>query len=75
MKNEKELGLYHIDEETRLKIDNMLLQNAINVANSGTGSRLDIGGESHVQQAWLYLQFEIRRLDPVFYNMIKSQDD
>jgi hypothetical protein len=53
----------------------MLLQNAINVANSGTGSKLDIGDESHVQQAWLYLQFEIRRLDPVFYNMIKSQDD
>ena len=46
MKNEKELGLYHIDEETRLKIDNMLLQNAINVANSETGSKLDIGDES-----------------------------
>lgn len=53
----------------------MLKQNAINVANSGTGSRLDIGGESHVQQAWLAIQFEIRRLDPLFYNMIKSQDE
>jgi hypothetical protein len=53
----------------------MLKQNAINVANSDTGSRLDIGGESHVQQAWLAIQFEIRRLDPLFYNMIKSQDE
>ncbi len=66
---------YHTNTQVRAKIDEMLQQNAINVANSGTGSRLDIGGESHVQQAWLYLQFEIRRLDPVFYNMIKSQDD
>lgn len=72
MKNKKGLGLYHIDEETRLKIDNMLLQNAINVANSGTGSKLDIGDESEVQKAWLALQFEIRRLDPIFYNVIKN---
>jgi hypothetical protein len=50
----------------------MLLQNAINVANSGTGSRLDIGDENEVQKAWLELQFEIRRLDPAFYNVIKN---
>tara|TARA_R110000744_G_scaffold317296_1_gene423933 strand:- start:56 stop:223 length:168 start_codon:yes stop_codon:yes gene_type:complete len=55
-----------------LKIDNMLLQNAINVANSETGSKLDIGDESEVQKAWLALQFEIRRLDPIFYNVIKN---
>lgn len=72
MENKKGLGLYHINEETRLKIDNMLLQNAINVANSGTGSRLDIGDENEVQKAWLELQFEIRRLDPAFYNIIKN---
>ena len=63
---------YHTDKEIRAKIDKMLKQNAINVANSGTGSRLDIGDENHVQQAWLALQFEIRRLDPVFYNIIKN---
>mgnify|MGYP003633526571 FL=1 len=53
----------------------MLKQNACNVANSGTGSRLDIGGDSEVQSAWLELQSKIEQLDPIFYNSIKSQDE
>ena len=72
MENKRGLGLYHIDEETRLKIDNMLLQNAINVANSGTGSKLYIGDDNEVKKSWLELQLEIRRLDPAFYNVIKN---
>ena len=52
----------------------MLLENACNVANSGTGSSKDIGGDTEVEAAWVELQFEIRTLDPIFYNSIKSQN-
>jgi hypothetical protein len=75
MKQKKELGLYLTNKRIRGSIDKMLKQNACNVANSGTGSRLDIGGDSEVQSAWLELQSKIEQLDPIFYNSIKSQDE
>ena len=74
MKEEKELGLYRTNRRIRTAIDDMLLENACNVANSNTGSSKDIGGDLEVENAWLELQFEIRRLDPIFYNTIKSQN-
>lgn len=75
MKQKKELGLYLTDKKTQESIDEILKQNACNVANSGTGSRLDIGGDSEVQLAWLELQSKIKQLDPIFYKSIKSQDE
>lgn len=75
MKEKKELGLYHTNKKVRSSIDKMLKQNACNVANSDTGSQLDIGGDLAVKTAWLELQLDIKRLDPIFYNSIKSQDD
>jgi len=74
MKKVKELGLYHTNRRIRTAIDKMLLENACNVANSGTGSSKDIGGDTEVEAAWVELQFEIRTLDPIFYNSIKSQN-
>ena len=74
MKEKKELGRYHSNKKVKSKIDNLLKKNASNVANSGTMSKKDIGGDSEVQAAWLELQFEIRRLDPLFYNTIKSRN-
>tara|TARA_B110000902_G_C14245033_1_gene563946 strand:+ start:358 stop:519 length:162 start_codon:yes stop_codon:yes gene_type:complete len=53
----------------------MLKQNAINVANSGTKGRLDVGGDDEVKKRWLSIQLKIKELDFELYNLIKNQDD
>lgn len=64
---------YNTDKRTRKKIDKMLEQNASNVANSGTGSKLDIGDDSKVKEAWGIIQVRIKEIDPVFYDIIKER--
>jgi len=64
---------YNDNKSIRLKIDKLLQQNASNVANSDTGSSLDIGGDKEVQWAWEKIQSKIKELDPVFYEIIKSR--
>ena len=64
---------YNDNKSIRLKIDKLLQQNASNVANSNTGSSLDIGGDKEVKWAWEKIQERIKEIDPVFYEIIKSR--
>jgi len=64
---------YNDNKSIRAKIDKLLKQNASNVANSGTGSQNDIGGDEEVQWAWEKIQERIKEIDPVFYEIIKSR--
>tara|TARA_R100001224_G_scaffold39107_2_gene22267 strand:- start:1705 stop:1920 length:216 start_codon:yes stop_codon:yes gene_type:complete len=64
---------YNDNKSIRAKIDKLLMQNASNVANSGTNSRKDIGGDKEVQDAWDKIQQKIKEIDPVFYEIIKSR--
>ena len=54
------------------EIARLLKQNASNVANSGTGSRLDIGDDKAVAIAWRIIQKKIKAIDPNFYEIIKE---
>ena len=64
---------YYDNKSIRAKIEKLLKENASNVANSGTGSRKDIGGNKEVQDAWDKIQQKIKEIDPVFYEIIKSR--
>jgi len=55
------------------EIARLLKQNASNVANSGTGSRLDIGDDKAVAKAWNLIQKKIKAIDPEFYEIIKER--
>jgi len=55
------------------EIARLLKQNASNVANSGTGSRLDIGDDKAVARAWNLIQKKIKAIDPEFYEIIKER--
>jgi len=64
---------YNDNKSIRAKIDKLLQQNTTNVANSGTGSKLDIGDDSKVKEAWERIQAKIKEIDPVFYDIIKER--
>ncbi len=64
---------YNDNKAIRAKIDKLLQQNTSNVANSGTGSKLDIGDDSKVKEAWERIQAKIKEIDPVFYDIIKER--
>jgi len=55
------------------EIARLLKQNASNVANSGTGSRLDIGDDKAVARAWSLIQIKIKSIDPNFYEIINER--
>ena len=55
------------------EIARLLKQNASNVANSGTGSRLDIGDDKAVARAWNLIQKKIKAINPDFYEIIKER--
>ena len=57
------------------EISELLKQNAANVANSGTGSKKDIGGDKEVNQAWQEIEEKIKAIDPTLYEIIKKQND
>lgn len=73
MANKKLTPKYFDNKSIRAKIDKLLLENCSNVANSGTGSRNDIGGDDVVEEAWMDLQAKIKEIDPLFYEVIKSR--
>ena len=64
---------YNDNKSIRARIDKLLEQNASNVANSGTGSKMDIGGEQEVKAEWQEIQSKIKEIDPVFYDIIKER--
>ena len=64
---------YNDNKSIRARIDKLLQQNTTNVANSGTGSKLDIGDDSKVKEAWERIQAKIKEIDPVFYDIIKER--
>ena len=64
---------YNDNKAIRARIDKLLQQNTTNVANSGTGSKLDIGDDSKVKEAWERIQARIKEIDPVFYDIIKER--
>ena len=55
------------------RISELLELNASHVANSGTGSRKDIGDEKEVAKAWKEIQKDIKRIDKDFYEIIKER--
>ena len=63
---------YYDNKAIRETIDKLLEQNSSNVANSGTGSKNDIGDDQAVKEAWGRIQGKIKELDPAFYNIIKE---
>ena len=64
---------YNDNRAIREKIDRLLEKNASNVANSGTGGKLDIGDEEAVKEAWSRIQDKIKELDPAFHHIIKER--
>ena len=73
MTNKKLTPKYWTNKSIRTKIDKLLEQNASNVANSGTGSKNDIGNEEQVKNAWIEMQKQIKDIDSVFYEIIKER--
>ena len=73
MSKKKLTPKYNDNKSIRAKIDKLLEQNAKNVANSGTGSTLDIGDDGKVKEAWERIQAKIKEIDPVFYDIIKER--
>tara|TARA_Y100001963_G_C6590796_1_gene357881 strand:+ start:467 stop:688 length:222 start_codon:yes stop_codon:yes gene_type:complete len=73
MTNKKLTPKYWTNKSIRTKIDKLLEQNASNVANSGTGSKNDIGDEEQVKNAWIEIQKQIKDIDSVFYEIIKER--
>ena len=73
MTNKKLTPKYWTNKSIRTKIDKLLEQNASNVANSGTGSKNDIGDEEQVKKAWGEMQKQIKDIDSVFYEIIKER--
>tara|TARA_R110001606_G_scaffold238510_1_gene386545 strand:+ start:1050 stop:1226 length:177 start_codon:yes stop_codon:yes gene_type:complete len=55
------------------EIAKLLKQNASNVCNSGTKSRLDVGDNKEVEKAWKLIQKVIKQIDPNFYEIIKDR--
>ena len=55
------------------RISELLELNASHVANSGTGSKKDIGGEIEVAKAWKEIQKDIKKIDKEFYEIIKER--
>lgn len=72
-KKKKLTPKYNDNKAIRAKIDRLLEQNSSNVANSGTGSKKDIGDAEAVKRAWSNIQDKIKELDPVFYHIIKER--
>ena len=64
---------YNDNKSIRARIDKLLEKNASNVANSCTGSKLDVGDDSKVKEAWQEIQAKIKDIDPVFYDIIKER--
>ena len=73
MTNKKLIPKYWTNKSIRTKIDKLLEQNASNVANSGIGSKNDIGDEEQVKNAWIEMQKQIKDIDSVFYEIIKER--
>ena len=55
------------------RISELLELNASHVANSGTGSKKDIGDEKEVAKAWKEIQKDIKKIDKDFYEIIKER--
>ena len=64
---------YNDNKAIKEKIDRLLKENASNVANSSTGSRLDIGDDDSVKEAWGIIQEKIKAIYPMFYEIIKER--
>lgn len=64
---------YNDNKAIREAIDKLLEQNSYNVANSGTGSKNDIGDDKAVKEAWGKIQERIKELDPAFHHIIKER--
>jgi hypothetical protein len=72
-KKKKLTPKYNDNKAIRAKIDSLLMENASNVANSGTGSKNDIGDDEDVKRAWSNIQDKIKELDPAFHHIIKER--
>lgn len=65
-----------MDEEKKMKaIDELLWQNARNVANFGTGSKHDLKTKEAFDKAWEDICSKIKEINPEFYKIIKPQND
>tara|TARA_R100001244_G_C5165105_1_gene131361 strand:- start:1725 stop:1931 length:207 start_codon:yes stop_codon:yes gene_type:complete len=67
--------IYLTDKKAKIKIDTLLKQNARNVANFKTSSMYDLKTKKAFDKAWKDIERDIKEIDPVFYKVIKKQDD
>ncbi len=75
MSKRKELGRYHTNKKVRKKIDELLEENARNVASFGTKGKHDLETDEAFDSAWADIEAEIKDLDIQFYKTIIKQDD
>ncbi len=66
--------VYYTNKKVRESIDKLLSKNALFQASLGTNSKSDLGEEG-TKKAWKLMEQEIKKLDPLFYNIIKTQSD
>jgi hypothetical protein len=64
---------YHTNKKTRKAIDKVLERNAINWANLGTGTPLDLKTKEATEKAWVEMSKIIYELDPEFWVSIMKQ--
>ena len=67
--------IYRTDKKAKKRIDALLEQNARNVANFKTGSMYDLRTKKAYDKAWKDIERDIKDIDPVFYKVIRRQND
>jgi len=59
--------LYHTNKKIRKAIDRVLEKNAINWANLGTGTKLDLKTKEATEEAWVEMSKIIYNLDSEYW--------
>ena len=66
---------YYTNKAIKAKIDKILERNAINCANLGTNTPLDLGSREEVEKAWVKMAEKIFELDSDFYVSVMKNTD
>jgi hypothetical protein len=75
IKGRSDLSKYYTNKDVKKKIDDLLCQNARNVANFETGGMYDLKTKENFNEAWSDIEFKIKELDEAFYKVIKKHKD
>jgi len=61
---------YYTNKAIKIRIDQLLKENAIIWSNIGTNTNTDCKTRKEGEKAWHVLASKIKELDEVFYNMV-----